>query len=77
MSKKVDAAAIPLVSTKDSTGDQSGLDFGGVDFWTDRPVSELIAEVGSEPVQNPADLELQGISDEAWAGLHEVLGSGR
>ena len=25
-------------------GDQLGLDFGGVDFWTGRPVSELISE---------------------------------
>ena len=59
------------------TGDQLGLDFGGVEFWTDRPVSELIAEAGAEPVENPADLELQGISDESWAALYEVLGSGR
>ena len=59
------------------TGDQLGQGFGGVDFWTDRPVSELIAEAGAEPVENPADLELQGISDESWAALYEVLGSDR
>jgi len=54
-----------------------GLDFGGVDFWTDRPVSELIAEAGAQPVEDPADLELQGVSDDAWAALYEVLGSAR
>ena len=59
------------------TGDRLGLDFGGVDFWTDRPVSELIAEVGAKPVENPADLELHGVSDDAWAVLYEALGSGR
>ena len=59
------------------TSDQLSLDFGGVDFWTDRQVSELIAEAGAEPVENPADLELQGVSDEAWTALYEVLGSGR
>lgn len=59
------------------TGDQLGLDFGGVDFWTDRPVSELIAEAGAQPVEDPADLELQGVSDDAWAALYEVLGSAR
>lgn len=59
------------------TGDQLSLDFGGVDFWTDRPVSELIAEAGAEPVENPADLELQGVSDDAWTALYEVVGSGR
>lgn len=59
------------------TGDQLGLDFGGVDFWTDRPVSELIAEAGAKPVENPADLELHGVPDDAWAALYEALGSGR
>lgn len=59
------------------TGNQLGLDFGGVDFWTDRPVSELIAEAGAKPVENPADLELHGVSDDAWAALHEALGGGR
>ena len=59
------------------TGDQLSLDFSGVEFWTDRPVSELIAEAGAEPVENPADLELQGISDGSWAALYEVLSSGR
>lgn len=48
------------------TGDQLGLDFSRVDFWTDRPVSELIAEAGAEPVENPADLEIQGVSEESW-----------
>jgi hypothetical protein len=59
------------------TGDQLGLDFGGMDFWTDRPVSELIAEAGAKPVENPADLELSGVSDDEWAALYEALGSGR
>ena len=59
------------------TDDQLGLDFGGVDFWTDRPVSELIAEAGAKPVENPADLELQGVPDGAWVVLYEELGDGR
>jgi hypothetical protein len=42
------------------TGDQLVLDFAGVDFWTDRAVSELIAEAGAKAVEDPADLELPG-----------------
>lgn len=57
------------------TGDQLGLDFGGVDFWTDRPVSQLIAQAGAKPVEDPADLELHGASDGEWAALYEALGS--
>ena len=56
------------------TEDQLGLDFGGVDFWTDRPVSELISEAGAIPVENPSDLELPGVSEEEWAALYEALG---
>lgn len=59
------------------TGDQLGLEFGGVDFWTDRPVSELIAEAGANLVENPAELELHGVSDDAWAALYEALGRSR
>ncbi len=55
-------------------GDQMGLDFGGVDFWIDRPVSELISEAGAIPVENPADLELSGVSEEEWSALYEALG---
>ena len=55
-------------------GDQLGLDFGGVDFWIDRPVSELISEAGAIPVENPADLELSGVSEEEWSALYEALG---
>ncbi len=56
------------------TGDQLGLDFGGVDFWTDRPVSELISEAGAIAVENPADLEVSGVTKEAWSALYEALG---
>jgi hypothetical protein len=55
------------------TGDQLGLDFAGVDFWTDRAVSELIAEAGVKAVEDPADLELPGVSDEEWEALYEAL----
>ena len=56
------------------TADELGLDFGGVDFWTDRPISELIAEAGAKPVEDPADLELHEVPDDAWAALYEVPG---
>ena len=56
------------------TGDQLGLDFGGVDFWTDRPISELISEAGAIAVENPSDLEVSGVSEEEWSALYEALG---
>ena len=56
------------------TGDQLGLDFGGVDFWNDRPVSELISEAGAIAVENPSDLEVSGVSEEEWSALYEALG---
>jgi hypothetical protein len=56
------------------TGDQLGLDFEGIDFWADRPVSELIAEARAVPVVDPADLEIGGVTDQEWAALYEVLG---
>jgi hypothetical protein len=37
----------------------------------------LIAEAGAKPVEDPADLELHGVSDDAWVALYEALGSGR
>lgn len=42
MKRPADATAIRIREIV--TRDHLGLDFGGVDFWTDRPVSELIAE---------------------------------
>jgi hypothetical protein len=59
------------------TGDQLGLDFGGVDFWGDRPVLELIAEAGGHPVADPSELEVHGASKGEWDALYEVLGNGR
>jgi len=56
------------------TGDQLGLDFEGVDFWADRPVSQLIADARAVPVADPADLEISGVTDQEWAALYEVLG---
>ena len=44
------------------------------EFWTDRPVSDLIAEAGARPVENPGDLQLQGVSDAEWEALYEALG---
>jgi len=35
------------------SGSQLALDFEGADFWTDRPCSDLIAEAGAGPVENP------------------------
>jgi uncharacterized protein with LGFP repeats len=46
----------------------------GIDFWTDRSVSELIAAAGSAPVENPADLQLQGVSEAEWESLYAALG---
>lgn len=57
-------------------GDQLGLDFDGVDFWTDRPVAELVAEAGAKPVEDPADLEVRGITAGEWSALYEALGIG-
>lgn len=59
------------------TGDQLKLDLSGQDFWTDRPASELAAEVGAHVVTDPADLKLAGVSDEEWTGLYEALGVAR
>ena len=56
------------------TGDQLALDFEGADFWTDRPASELIAEAGAEPVDDPRDLQLQGVSEAEWDAFYEALG---
>lgn len=56
------------------TGDQLGLDFEGIDFWADRPVSELIADARAVPIAEPAELEIGGVTDEEWASLYEVLG---
>lgn len=58
------------------TGVQLGLDFGGVDFWVDRPVLDLVREAGAGPVAEPADLELMSVSDADWAALSEALGLG-
>ena len=58
-------------------GDQLALDFEGVDFWTDRPVSDMIAEAGARPVENARDLQLEGVSEAEWEALYEALGIGR
>ena len=47
----------PNQRDRDGRPSKDSLDFGGVDFWTDRPVSELIAEAGAGPVEHSADLE--------------------
>ena len=57
-------------------GDQLGLDFGGVDFWVDRPVHDLIAAAGARQIEDPAVLELHGIPEEDWQALYEVLAGG-
>lgn len=56
------------------TGDQLGMDFEGVDFWTDRPASELVVEAGAVEVMDPRDLEVQGVSEAEWEALYEALG---
>jgi hypothetical protein len=56
------------------SGSQLALDFEGADFWTDRPVSDLIAEAGAGPVENPGDLQLQGVSEAEWEALYQALG---
>jgi hypothetical protein len=50
------------------------MDFEGVDFWTDRPASELVVEAGAVEVRDPRDLEVQGASEAEWEALYEVLG---
>lgn len=57
-------------------GAQLGFDFDGVDFWVDRPIAELMAETGAEPVEDPADLELPGVTAGQWSALYEALGIG-
>ena len=64
----------PFRFVVDMAGNQLGLDFGGVDFWIDRPVSELISEAGAIAIENPSDLELSGVSEEEWSALYEALG---
>jgi len=56
------------------TGDQLGLDFERVDFWSDVPVMDAIREAHAKPVNDPAALELSGITGEQWAALYEALG---
>ena len=56
------------------TGEQLGLDFGDVDFWSDVPASELAASLGATPVLDPRDLELAGVSDVEWTALYEAIG---
>lgn len=55
------------------TGDQLGLDFGGLDFWTDVPALQLVATLGATPVQDAADLEVSGVTDEEWSALYEAI----
>lgn len=55
------------------TGDQMGLNFEGVDFWVDRPLSALIEETGAVAVDDPNDLEVRGASRKQWDALYEVL----
>jgi hypothetical protein len=56
------------------TGDQLPLGLEGVDFWTERPVSDLIAEAGAGPVENLGDLQLNGVSEAEWEALYKALG---
>lgn len=56
------------------TGDQLALDFEVADFWTDRPVSDLIAEAAVGPVENSGDLQLHGVSEAEWEALYQALG---
>jgi hypothetical protein len=58
-------------------GDQLGLDLEGVDFWTDRPLSELILEAGGHPVGDARELQLAGVSDAEWDALYAALGIAR
>ena len=72
----VDAKTNEVTSVRISeilTGDQLGLDFGGIDFWNDVPASELAVTRGATPAVNPADLELSGVSDEEWTALYEAI----
>jgi hypothetical protein len=57
-------------------GSQLGLDFGGVDFWRDPDLHQLVAAVGGRPVTDLRALQMTGVSDEEWASLYAVVESG-
>lgn len=63
--------------TQIDAGTQLDLDFGDVDFWTDRPATELAAEAGARPVDDPSELEIGDVTQEEWSALYEALGIGR
>ena len=63
--------------TQIDSGVQLGLEFEDVDFWVDRPAGELAVEAGARPVDDPADLEIDDVTDEEWTALYEALGIGR
>ena len=54
-------------------GSQLGLDFGGVDFWRDPDIHQLVDAAGGRPVTDLATLQISGVSDEEWASLYSVL----
>lgn len=59
------------------SGAQLGLDFAGVNFWTDVPATDLALMADAMPVEDPTDLEVSGVTESEWSALYEALGSGR
>lgn len=44
------------------------------DFWTPPSLNELVAEQGTSPITDPADLVLDGISERDWDDFFATIG---